>query len=42
MTLLARQVRVLTSKNLSINLRRQWLSTPLRAFLLPVLLVVLL
>jgi ABC-type multidrug transport system ATPase subunit len=42
MALLLRQVWTLTRKNLIITLWRHWLSTPLRALLLPVLIVVFL
>ncbi|KAF2689107.1 ABC transporter [Lentithecium fluviatile CBS 122367] len=42
MALLWRQIRTLAHKNLIITLYRHWLSTPLRAFVLPILIVLLL
>ncbi|KAF2687515.1 ABC transporter [Lentithecium fluviatile CBS 122367] len=42
MALLLRQIRILTWKNLLLTLWRHWLSTPLRALVLPVLIVLFL
>ncbi|KAF2865949.1 ABC transporter [Massariosphaeria phaeospora] len=42
MALLIRQIISLTKKNLLITLWRHWLTTPLRAFILPVLIVLVL
>ncbi|KAF2731136.1 ABC transporter [Polyplosphaeria fusca] len=42
MALLWRQILTLTQKNLLITLVRPWISTPLRAFVLPILLTLLL
>ncbi|KAH8171967.1 aldehyde dehydrogenase family protein [Sarocladium implicatum] len=42
MALFGRQVWILTKKNLIITLQKRWISTPIRAFVIPLLLIILL